>query len=443
MSADPHRHSSALAFVLALAAVAVAAPPRAAHAVPSFARQMDLPCSGCHVQFPVLNAFGREFKLAGYTETARPTISEEDEQKRKLLDLPLPSLLSVLFQADLTATTKPEPGQRNANVELPDQVSLFLAGRVTPHIGSFVQVTYAGEDDKFGLDNTDVRFADATELFSKPLLWGVSLNNNPTVTDPWNSTPAWGYPYAASPSAPMPAATPLIDGGLSQQVAGLTVYGFFNDLVYGEAGLYRAAPLGIERPLPREGTLDGVAPYWRVALQHECGDTNLEVGHFGIFARQDPDGGGPRNRFTDIGFDFQAQRPVGSDVAQVQARWIYENARWGSGNAEHRDTHLNEVRLDATYFFGQRYSFTLSPFFTFGRADAVLFAPAPVSGSANGSPDSKGLMAEVSFNPWLNTRISLQYTAYFQFNGRSGDYDGSGRDPVDNNTLFIQAWLNW
>ena len=38
-----------------------------ARAIPSFARQTKLPCSACHTQFPELNAFGRIFKLNGYT----------------------------------------------------------------------------------------------------------------------------------------------------------------------------------------------------------------------------------------------------------------------------------------------------------------------------------------------------------------------------------------
>ena len=36
-----------------------------AHAVPSFARQTGLPCSGCHYNPPELTAAGRNFKLLG------------------------------------------------------------------------------------------------------------------------------------------------------------------------------------------------------------------------------------------------------------------------------------------------------------------------------------------------------------------------------------------
>ena len=61
-------------------------------------------------------------------------------------------------------------------------------------------------------------------------IFGLTLNNNPTVSDLWNSTPAWGYPYTSSPLAPTPAAATLIDGGLAQQVAGLGAYAFWQKI---------------------------------------------------------------------------------------------------------------------------------------------------------------------------------------------------------------------
>ena len=54
--------------VVILAAVVLGV--RDAHAVPSFARQTGLACSACHTVFPELNAFGRAFKLHGYTAQA-------------------------------------------------------------------------------------------------------------------------------------------------------------------------------------------------------------------------------------------------------------------------------------------------------------------------------------------------------------------------------------
>lgn len=49
-------------------------PPKV-QAVPSYARQTGLPCSGCHYAPPELNPAGRRFKLFGYVDgemTPRP-----------------------------------------------------------------------------------------------------------------------------------------------------------------------------------------------------------------------------------------------------------------------------------------------------------------------------------------------------------------------------------
>jgi hypothetical protein len=38
-------------------------------------------------------------------------------------------------------------------------------------------------------------------------------------------------------------------------------------------------------------------------------------------------------------------------------------------------------------------------------------------------------------------RVGLQYTGYSKFNGGGNDYDGSGRNASDNNTLFGFLWV--
>ena len=41
--------------------------PLPCRAVPSFARQLNMQCIACHTEFTILNEFGRQFKLGGYT----------------------------------------------------------------------------------------------------------------------------------------------------------------------------------------------------------------------------------------------------------------------------------------------------------------------------------------------------------------------------------------
>ena len=73
------------------------------------------------------------------------------------------------------------------------------------------------------------------------LLYGVTLHNNPTAQDVWNSTPAFGFPFTGSPTALGPTAGTQIEGALAQQVAGIGGYAFYDKTWYGELTAYRTA----------------------------------------------------------------------------------------------------------------------------------------------------------------------------------------------------------
>ena len=104
-------------------------------------------------------------------------------------------------------------------------------------------------------------------------------------------------------------------------------------------------------------------------------------------------------------------------------------------------SNLNTFRIDGSYYTAGRVGVTLAYFSTTGAADSVRYAPDPVGGSRTGSPNSNGLMGELDFLPWLNTRLTAQYVVYTKFNGAQTDYDGSGRKASDNNTLYLVVWL--
>ncbi len=113
-----------------------------------------------------------------------------------------------------------------------------------PILGGWSKATYSHQSDHFTLDNTDIRYAKHTTLGSKDLLYGLTLNNSPTVEDVWNSTPSWGYPWLSPGSAPSPSAGPVIAGALAQDVAGLGAYTMWNDHLYAGFTLYRSEHAG-------------------------------------------------------------------------------------------------------------------------------------------------------------------------------------------------------
>ncbi len=446
MSHESGRVVAALAAATVLMGVTA---PRA-RAIPSFARQTKLPCSACHTQFPELNEFGRVFKLNAYTLSAIEQITVQDTAGHQDLALNLMPIVSIMAQVSWTQMQKAVNGSPNGMVLLPDQLSVFLAGAITPKIGAFVQLTYDPQSGAIDLDNTSLRFATQGTLFKQPTTFGLSVNNNPTVQDLWNSTPVWGFPYASSSVAPTPAAGTLIDGTLAGQVAGISGFAYWNSAVYGEVGAYRSSPLGTAQPFGNtaSGIIDGVAPYWRVALTKSFGDNYLELGTYGITAKRQPGNftpNGATDRFTDLALDAEYQRTLGNNSFTATGTWIHESrdlaASVGSGAASVASQTLNTYRVRGTYHFGQRYALSLMPFVTTGTTDGTLYAPAAVSGSASGSPNSSGAIAELDWMPWENTRIALQYTLYTKFNGGTSDYDGAGRSAASNNTIYLLAWL--
>ncbi len=391
------------------------------------------------------------FKLNGYTLTSLPTIGQPgDSTSRESLKLTTIPPLAAMIVTGLTQTSRAQPGAQNGTVSFPQQLSIFLAGQITSHVGIFTQFTYAAADGAIGIDNVDLRWAKHASVANRDMLFGFTLHNNPTVQDAWNTAPAWSFPFMSSDVAPSPAASTLIDGGLGQQVAGLGAYSLYNSTLYTELSAYRSAPQGAEVPLGANATntTKGVIPYWRVALQHTWPSTYGMIGTYGFAARLYPAGvSGPTNNYTDAAVDAQIEHRATIGMWIGRAAYIHERqtlfAFVGAAPPEAANLHetLSTLRTNLTFEPSLRYALTAGYFQTTGTSDAVIFAPGSVSGSRTGSPNSRGEIGEFAVNPWQNTRLGLQYVAYSLFNGASNDYDAAGRKAADNNTLFLYLWL--
>ena len=419
-----------------------------AQAVPSFSRQTSLQCAVCHSNPPELTSFGRKFKLEGYTLAAKtPDATIGDEELTLQRYFPL----SVMLLASGTIADTHVPGAQAENVQLPQALSLFLAGALSAHVGAMVQVTYSHQSDHLGMDNTDIRYADHITLGSHDLLYGATLNNSPTVEDVWNSTPAWGYPWISPGNVPRPAAAPIISGALAQDVAGLGAYALWDDHLYVGLTLYRSEHAGGPQPLTGATfafNIQGVAPYWRIAWQQNWGLNYVEIGAYGIHLDSVPlAASGPRDAYTDIAFDLQYERPFGPDLLTVHATYIAERSQLtgtvAAGGAAMSEQHLGTFRADGTYHLRGRYTLTLGGFSTAGSNDPVLFAPAPITGSFSGSPDSEGYVVQAGYWPKQNIELSAAYTGYVKFNGSNQNYDGAGRTASANNSLYLALWLNY
>src|SRR5579871_5629497 len=231
--------------IVGVVASLLVALPQSASAVPSYARQTGLACEACHTVFPQLTPFGRVFKASGYTLSNTSKVQDIDRIKHYLMslsDIPPISLMAVASNSTINKAVDDQSSK--SSTDFPQQLSIFYAGAIADNVGAFIQATYDDQSGTFGMDNTDIRFADVTTLYGHSVIYGLSLNNNPTVQDLWNSTPAWGQPFMASPSFGGPAAAARSEGAMAGAVAGLSAYAFVDQAFYGEAGIYRSALQG-------------------------------------------------------------------------------------------------------------------------------------------------------------------------------------------------------
>ena len=442
-------------FALLILLISLAAlVPAPAHAVPSYARQTGAPCSKCHVQAfgPQLTPFGMQFKLNGYVWGDQKTI-------------PVAAMLLASYN-NTQKGQEPEaaPHYKADDNFTIDQISLFVAGRIYSdssfgNVGMFGQGTFDGVAKRMGWDNTDIRYANTGKLGSMDVTYGVSLNNNPTVQDLWVSTPAWSWPYVGSPLAGTPGAATMIEGGLAQSVVGLTGYGMFENTLYLEAGAYRSLTLRLQKnfgvidDLNGNTMIEGPAPYWRAALQHQFGANYASIGTFGMSARFVPgdDGSAGNDHLVDYGYDATWQYNAGGpNTFNANLTYVHENQHWGAsyllGNTDSPANQLNSLHFNADWVYKQTYSLSGGPFQIHGGADMAEY---PDSG-LNGSPDSRGYIVQAEYipfgkrgswaAPYANLRVGIQYTYYTEFDGAAQNYDGAGANAHDNNTLYVFLW---
>jgi len=440
-SLEPRASFAGLFALLLAASVGV----KPAQAVPSFAVQTGQPCAACHVGAfgPQLKPYGRDFKLHGYVAS---------DGKGHGLPLAWTTMTSFTHTATPQASGAAPGFRPNDNIAL-DESSIYYAGRITPQIGAFVEFTFDGVARQPAVGAADIRYAKEGQLFDHDMLWGVTVNNGPTTSDAWNTTPVWGFPYNASPLAPTPMAAALVDGGLAERVAGAGAYMLWNDLLYLEADIYKglnSAALNFlgQVPVDDGNQAIGFAPYARIALIKDWKKHHLEIGAYALTASVVPGGDqtlGFRSRMSDVAVDATYQfildpAKVASDMLSAHATYIHEDSSLDAqaqallGALPHHS--LDTMRVDVSYSFAATVTPSVQYFRTTGAADAAYWT------TPNGSPNSDGMIYEVAYVPWgkpdspfpnFNLRLAVQYVNYFHF-------DGSATNARDNNNLYFSLW---
>lgn len=456
------RHSTAWRLPLVLLTTCLAWASLPAYAVPSFARQTGAACEDCHVGGfgPQLTSFGMKFKLEGYT------LSGGSQH-----NIPISAMLQSSYQNEKTA---PADGSAQHNYSLVQQASIFLGGRLTDHIGALMQATTttmpgSAITDHFGMDNSDVRFVTPVNFGATSGVIGLSINNNPTVTDALNTVPAWRFNYINPTLTGVPAS--LMIASLGQQVWGANVYAYLNSSWYAEFGNYRSLSANtlyhtnnLSDPNGFYNKVDGNNPYWRVAYMNTDAGKFYSVGLFGLDAKLNPNG--VDNKYRDLGMDATYQLLTqDNNIMALNAAYINEKQDYGdfdptnpcASTSCNASNTLHRFDLNASYHFHQTYGVTAGYFNVGGSADANLYGT-NLDGSPS-APNTSGFILQTDWTPFgkhgswgapnANLRLGLQYTWYTKYNGGSSyvtqDANGNNvtRNASDNNTLYAFVWTSF
>jgi hypothetical protein len=451
-----------------------------AQAIPVFARQTGHNCQACHISYPELTAYGREFKLNGYT------FGEAQ---------PIPLAFAIMGEYDHvgkgtdattgapTCSSAGGAGPASCNHLELVQYSVFFGGRISDNFGMFGQLSggefpiAAGGGGTVGggfsptADNTEFRYVHritSDDSLEPDAVIGFNMNNNPTMQDVWQSAPAWRFPwFPYMPAGYGALAAPYIDnptGGHNK--VGTGMYAWVHKSFYAELELYHAAT-GMLSFLNwgNGGTLAGMGdnpsdvlagenPYYRFAYSHDWGYNSVEVGLFGMHSKVyncNPGGTGcapsligQTNNYNDIAIDSQYQYNKSEPwVFGANASFIHEKNSllplFQEGSVAAIDHTVNELQARATAYYLRQYGATLGYSSLSGTSDAGLY-PMGSGGSATGSPRSSWWTVELNYLPMQDLRFSLLLQDFTKINGGSANFDGAGNNASDQRRVSLAIW---
>ena len=149
-----------------------------AQATPAFARQMDMNCMSCHNQsVPMLNSFGRAFKLSGYTMTSgnKSMITGGD------LGLSIPAAINAGVGLKSTYT-KSDVSTTRSELAIPAGSAIMIGGKLAEHMGA--NVLFNGD----GIVHMQVAYSRPVAAGNAGLSYYGTMGHGPFIAIESNNT---------------------------------------------------------------------------------------------------------------------------------------------------------------------------------------------------------------------------------------------------------------
>lgn len=365
--------------IVAAAFFMVALLPDVSQAVPSFARQVQKPCSACHTIWPNLNQAGRQFKVKAYTDVS---------PEWKLVNKDGLNMLTV-FPVSLRAFAYPYISKDVGNdttdtTDIPHEVELFLAGRLSENLGMFAELEWEPKDD-VNAELGPVVLASQFPVGEGDTVGLVLFRGGTFHADPFNSLGGRGHG--------------LLYGGSSRRALtmkrGFTFAPFNNNQALVAHGYFMGnrlyAAIGAMRGDDTE-TNDPIDGYFRAAWDQQIANGAVTVGAAYYIGEQDQ-GVLPDSDVDRFFIDASLELNVDDHLFEVQA--LYGTGEDDNVGGPGITKELDGIYLEGSWFF-QR---------TFGAIAAYNTVDFD-----NDSRDQETVWAiGAMYLPWANVKIAIQY----------------------------------
>ncbi|MDA8088672.1 MAG: hypothetical protein M0Z61_00400 [Nitrospiraceae bacterium] len=333
-------------------------------AVPSYARQLEKPCTACHTIWPNLNQYGRQFKVKAYTD-ASPDWDVVSKDRLNLFYI-FPISARIMFipyqieQDHSAATAGSVNSTYNVNQTFIDNMQIFLAGRIYRYAGLFTSVE-SGAVGGSGNASGNFSLAVAKFAFAYPLSNGNTLglvlfHGQSTSADPFDSLGGWDRDIATPDTEGLPWVlskgwTSSFWSGNSRN--GATVHGYFlGNQLYAALSVMRGS-----------GVSD--ADFFATTFMHQLSNPlaspeNASTGPVSGYARVAWDQKLSNGAATFGGIVYTGQERVTSTAGVAAVPFITTriNRQYLDASLEQNFGTNNLVEAKAIYGFGQESGLT-------------------------------------------------------------------------------------
>jgi hypothetical protein len=387
--------------------------PYTSHAVPSYARQVQKPCTACHTIWPNLNQYGRQFKVKAYTDVSEKWEMINKDNMNLTTIFPFSARI-LYFPENRVETNNPSFAQSSTTV---DAVQLFIATRAYDYAGVFASAEWSPDTDTIGVPTAKLAFQ--YPLGEGNTIGLVAFKGLSPSADPFNSlggrdrSLVWG-----DESTPLVLTAGWTFDFFSEGNVGTVLHGYFlGNRLYAAVGALRgglSADASAGALINSATTVSDTDPndlYSRIAWDQKLPNGAVTFGAAYYDGKQRISSVAPGVTLITPPYDSKVKRTYvdlsleqnyGEDhMLEVQALYGSGKETNVFGGGEGRK--FDGFYVEGSYFYDRKIGFVAA-------INKIKFKDQDIALDPVVNPDKvDSWLVSLNYLPWLNTKFALQY----------------------------------